>query len=89
MWIVREAIMCAFYQASAPKKPINISVNSDLLRVGRSMGMNISALAEEALAQAVKARLEESWQKENEAAIQAFNERVEAYGVFSDGLRSF
>ncbi len=29
------------------------------------------------------------WQEENKEAIQHYNERVEKYGVFSDGLRSF
>jgi antitoxin CcdA len=46
-------------------------------------------LAEEAIAQAVRSRLEEAWLKENAEAIQAYNKRVEANGVFSDGLRSF
>ncbi|MBP1627682.1 MAG: CcdB antidote CcdA [Holophagaceae bacterium] len=81
--------MQTFYHAAAPKKPVNVSLNSDLLRLGRGMGLNVSAIAEEALVKAVQARLEQSWLEENAEAIQAFNERVEARGVYSDGLRSF
>jgi antitoxin CcdA len=71
-----------------PKKPINLSLNSDLLRVGKELGLNISAIAEEALAQAVKERLSQRWLAENAAAIQVYNRRTEG-GVFSDGLRRF
>lgn len=79
----------SLYLADAPKRPVNLSLNSDLLRLGKELGLNLSALAEEALAQAVRRRVEEAWLKENAEGIQAYNARVEAQGVFSDGLRGF
>jgi len=82
-------IMLAYYKTDAPKKPVNLSLNSDLLRLSRDLGLNLSGLAEEAIAKAARARLAESWLAENADAIQAYNERVETQGVFSDGLRSF
>lgn len=81
--------MQAHYDTDAPKKPVNLSLNADLLRLGKELGLNLSGLAEEALAKAVRARLEEDWLKENAEAIEAYNARVEAHGVFSDGLRTF
>lgn len=81
--------MQAYYKADAPKKPVNLSLNSDLLKLSKELGLNLSGLAEEAIAQAVRSRLEEAWLKENAEAIQAYNKRVEAHGVFSDGLRRF
>ena len=81
--------MHTFYKTDSPKKPVNLTLNSDLLKLGKDMGLNLSGLAEEALAQAVKARLAESWLRENALAIQAYNEHVDTHGVFSDGLRSF
>lgn len=75
--------------AASPKKPVNLSLNADLLRLGKELGLNVSAIAEEALANAVKATLEEAWLKENADAIKAYNLHVEKNGVFSDGLRSF
>lgn len=81
--------MQAYYKADAPKKPVNLSLNSDLLKLSKELGLNLSGLAEEAIAQAVRSRLEEAWLKENAEAIQAYNKRVEANGVFSDGLRRF
>jgi len=74
---------------SAPKKAVNLSLDSGLLRLGKELGLNLSALAEQALTEAVKARLGQRWQEENRDAIEAYNRRVETHGVFSDGLRSF
>ena len=81
--------MHAPFRTDALKKPVNLSLNSELLKLGKDLGLNLSSLAEEALAQAVKARLAESWLKENAEAIRAYNERVTTHGTFSDGLRSF
>ncbi len=77
------------YQSDAPKRPINLSINGDLLKVGKELGLNMSRVAEEALAYAVKERLAERWQEENRTAVAAYNLRLEAQGVFSDGLRTF
>lgn len=74
---------------TAPKKPVNLSLNSDLVRLSRELGLNVSRIAEEALAAAVSARQAEEWKRDNAQAIQAYNARVEERGVFSDGLRTF
>ena len=89
MRIVQEAILQTSYNTDAPKKPVNLTLNSDLLKLSKDMGLNLSGLAEEAIAQAVRTRLAEAWLHENDGAIQAYNRRIEAHGVFSDGLRSF
>ena len=71
------------------KRPVNLSLDADLLQSGKDLGLNLSAVAEEALAYAVSAKLAERWTEENQAAVATYNQRVEATGVFSDGLRSF
>ncbi len=81
--------MQAYYKTDAPKKPVNLSLNGDLLKVSKDLGLNLSGLAEEAIAKAVRTRLSEVWLSENAEAIQAYNKRVESQGVFSDGLRNF
>lgn len=81
--------MQTYYKTDAPKKPVNLTLNADLLRLGKELGLNLSGIAEEALAQAVKGHLAEAWLRENADAIQAYNEHVDSHGVFSDGLRSF
>lgn len=81
--------MQAYYKTDAPKKPVNLTLNTDLLKISKDLGLNLSALAEEAIAQAVRTRLAESWLLENAEAIEAYNSRIATHGVFSDGLRSF
>ena len=81
--------MHEIYDLNAPKKPTNLSVNSDLLRRAREYGLNLSAVMEAALIEQVKKSQREHWLKENREAIDAYNEHVERNGVFSDDLRSF
>ena len=81
--------MRASYQVDAPKRPVNLSLNGDLLKLGKELGLNLSSVAEEALTYAVSAKLAERWLAENGDAIDAYNRRVETTGVFSDGLRTF
>jgi antitoxin CcdA len=77
------------YDPDAPKKPTNLSVNQDLLRVARSQKLNLSRLLEERLVEVLRDKERETWLKENALAIKKYNERVERAGVFSDGLRRF
>ena len=71
------------------KKPTNLTLNSDLLRQARALGLNLSAVLEEALGEIVRKRQGELWVEENRKAVAAYNEHVDAHGVFSDGLRGF
>ena len=81
--------MSTGHHRNGTKRPVNLSLDADLLQAGKDLGLNLSAVAEEALAYAVSARLAERWVEENQAAIASYNKRVEAAGVFSDGLRAF
>ncbi|MEW6353845.1 MAG: type II toxin-antitoxin system CcdA family antitoxin [Pseudomonadota bacterium] len=81
--------MHALYNPGAPKKPANLSVNSDLLKKARDLDINLSSILEQALEEEVKRRLRERWLRENQTAIAEYNTRVDAGGVFSDGVRGF
>lgn len=81
--------MLPTYDRDAPKKPTNLSLNSDLLVKARALGINLSASLEEALEAIVRRRLQEQWLEENREAIESYNEHVETNGVFSDGSRTF
>ena len=77
------------FNSQAPKKPTNVSINSDLLEKAKGLNINLSATLEEALAAHVRAEQRSQWKKENAKAIQAYNIFIEENGVFSDGLRKF
>lgn len=77
------------FDGHAPKKPTNVSINSDLLAKAKELKINLSATLETALSEMVSARQRELWQLENKAAIEAYNQLVEEQGTFSDDLRGF
>ncbi len=79
----------AIFDIQAPKKPTNLSINSDLLSKARKMNINLSATLENELARQLQIKQREQWLQENAKAIQAYNDFVENEGVFSDGIRSF
>ena len=77
------------FDASAPKKPTNLSINSDLLQQAKEHHINLSQALELRLAEILRDDKRRSWQVENQEAIEEYNRRIEARGVFSDGLRQF
>ena len=81
--------MLALYDLNAPKKPTNLSINSDLLRKAKDLEINLSATLEQALTSELKAKQAQQWLEHNKNAITAYNKSIDENGVFSDGLRSF
>lgn len=79
----------AFFDATAPKKSTNLSINSDLLRLARERHINLSQALESRLAEMLREETCRSWQEENREAIEAYNSRVQSDGAFSDDLRHF
>jgi len=73
----------------APKKAVNLSINSDLLRQAREMKINLSRALEQGLEQLLSKERTRRWQEENREAIEAHNRYVERCGVFGDRLRKF
>ncbi|MBU2886097.1 type II toxin-antitoxin system CcdA family antitoxin [Gilvimarinus agarilyticus] len=81
--------MQSLYDLNAPKKPTNLSINSDLLAKSRNLNVNLSATLEQALKQKLAEKGAEIWRRENAAAIKAYNSFVEENGLFADEYRPF
>ena len=77
------------YNADAPKKAANLSINSDLLRSAREKNINLSNALEKRLAELLAEIKRQEWKEENREAMEAYNRRIQAEGVFSEGLRRF
>jgi antitoxin CcdA len=77
------------YNTNAPKKSTNLSINSDLLRQAKDYHINLSKALEQRLVEMLLEEKRREWREENRDAIEAYNRRIEAGGVFSDGLRRF
>ena len=86
-WI--STVRAVPYDPSAPKKPTNVSVNSDLLAQAKALNINLWQTLEQRLEELVREGCRQAWLRENQAAVEDYNRRVEATGVFSDGLRRF
>ncbi|MCG5524074.1 type II toxin-antitoxin system CcdA family antitoxin [Ectothiorhodospira haloalkaliphila] len=81
--------MAELYDAAAPKKAANLSINSDLLRKTRKLNINLSATLERALIEELSRQEAVQWVEENHAAIKRYNDFVEKYGCFGDEFREF
>jgi len=77
------------FDANAPKKPTNLSINSDLLQQAKEHHINLSQALEVRLAEILRDEKRRKWQEENREAIEQYNRRIEVRGLFSDGLRQF
>jgi len=81
--------MQPLFDLEAPKKPTNLSLNSDLLKKCKAMKINLSATLEQALTDKLAKSKSEKWADENKNAIRAYNEFVDEHGCFSDEFREF
>jgi antitoxin CcdA len=77
------------YDTSAPRRPINLTVNTDLLRRAKERKINVSSVLEAALAEELRVREEAEWKKESKEAIDTYNKKIREVGLFSDEMRSF
>jgi antitoxin CcdA len=77
------------FDASASKKSTNLSINSDLLQQAKEHRINLSQTLELRLAEILRDEKRRNWQEENREAMEEYNRRIEARGVFSDGQRQF
>ena len=74
---------------SAPKRAVNLTLNSAALALARELGMNVSQAVDTFLQEEVRRLYREKWRAENRQAIAAYNQRVRRDGVFGDEVRSF
>lgn len=76
-------------RASHRKRPANVTVDNELLEKARRHGINLSLSLEDRLIALIREKEREDWLRQNSAAIEAYNRRVERDGMFSEGLRTF
>jgi antitoxin CcdA len=79
-------VAIAVYDASAPKRPLNLSLNVDLVAQARELTSNRSAQVETLLAEFVAQRkgvLEQN-KRELQRAAEGWNTFVHEHGSFSD-----
>ncbi len=63
------------------RKPANLSLDRDLVKEAKALGINVSRSAEAGIAEAVRLHKQEKWLKENASALASSNAYVEANGL--------
>jgi antitoxin CcdA len=71
------------------RRPANVTLPEDLLQAARTLGINVSQACELGLAREVKQCKQRAWLLENRAAIDAWNDHVEASGLPLAAFRQF
>ena len=77
------------YDVSAAKRATNLTINADLLRQARELGVNLSQTLERRLVEILAAERRRRWLEANREAIRSFNDYVERHGSIADDYRSF
>ena len=73
----------------APKRAINLSLNSKVLDLARELEINISQTVDALLTEEVLRLYWQRWNETNAKAIEEYNARIEREGCFSDRWRTF
>jgi antitoxin CcdA len=76
------------HNTRAAKRPVNLTMNGDLVEKARAEGVNLSALAEGALAAELARRARDRWDAEIAEACAAHGRYLAEYGSASELLRA-
>ena len=75
------------YDPGARKRTVSLTLNADLYAKAKGAGINLSKVAEEAVAQALAERLAEQVKGEIRRDLGALNAFVETHGSFAEMVR--
>ena len=76
-------------RSRSPKREVQLQLNSKILDRAQELGMDVSEIVDELLAEVVNKRYWERWNEDNKEAIAAYNERIEREGIPLARYRTF
>ena len=68
---------------------VNLTLDASVAETARALGLNMSRLAEAAISDAAKTERNRRWRIENQQALDAYAQEVEAEGLPLERFRSF
>src|SRR5262245_33014978 len=71
------------------KRPVNVTIDENVLAEAKGLGLNLSQVLEEELRRRVRDEKTRRWQEENREAIEAHNRFIEKHGFWSAKYRSW
>ncbi len=82
-------LMRMFREVAVGRVKVNLTLDTDVAEEARALGLNMSRLAEAAIAEAAKVERNRLWREENHAAIVAYGDEVARDGLPLARFRSF
>jgi post-segregation antitoxin (ccd killing protein) len=76
------------YSTKAPKQTVSVTLNSDLYAKAKILGINVSRVAEEAIASAYAALRAQALAEELRASLAGVSEYAERHGSFAEFVRT-
>jgi antitoxin CcdA len=67
--------------STGKRRSVNLTIREDVMEAAKALELNASRAAEAGIIEAIRQARAEAWRRENEAAIEAHNVRVEKDGV--------
>jgi antitoxin CcdA len=86
--VFQDKMRMPLYDLDAAKRPVNLTLNGDLVTRARAEGLNLSALAEEAVAAALARQVRKKLAAEIAQACRAHEQYLAEYGSLGDALRA-
>lgn len=74
------------YNTNAPKRPVNLTANSDLVNMVRNEKGNLSKLFEQTMIAFLAERELVRWKEENKAAFDSYNSMIAERGSVSEEI---
>lgn len=71
------------------RSKVNLTLDTEVSAEARQLGLNMSRLAEEAIASAVKEERNRQWREQNKDALEAYRREIEQEGLALSQFRSF
>ncbi len=68
---------------------VNLTLDAEVAKSARSLGLNMSRLAEAAILEAAKIERNRLWREANQPAIDTYTEEIAKEGLPLAGYRSF
>jgi antitoxin CcdA len=68
---------------------VNLTLDAEVAEAARALGLNMSRLAEQAIAEAAKTERNRLWREETRAANAAYTAEIDREGLPLAGHRSF
>jgi antitoxin CcdA len=68
---------------------VNLTLDADVAETARSLGLNMSRLAEAAIVEAAKEERNRRWREDNRAALDQYAEEIARDGLALAPYRSF